>query len=133
MTKALIHVVLLSLIFLHRLEAQTQAGGYSNSSLSGSYFYLLTGAVAVNGNVAPYAELGKLVADGQGNVSGQSKASTAGSWLRIRSLGLSASSLQTAYTEALERCRLGRDGRPPKAEHIQVLVQAWRQLRKQRQ
>jgi len=43
---------------------------------------------------------------------------------------LSTPSLQTAYTEALERCRLGRDGRPPKAEQIQVLVQAWRQLRK---
>jgi hypothetical protein len=43
---------------------------------------------------------------------------------------LSTSSLQTAYTEALERCRLGKDGRPPKAEHIQVLVLAWRQLRK---
>jgi hypothetical protein len=43
---------------------------------------------------------------------------------------LSIPSLQTAYTEALERCRLGRDGRPPKAEHIQTLVQAWRQLRK---
>ena len=45
---------------------------------------------------------------------------------------LSTPSLQTAYTEALERCRLGRDGRPPKAEHIQTLVQAWRQLRKAR-
>jgi hypothetical protein len=43
---------------------------------------------------------------------------------------LSASSLQTAYTEAWERCRLGRDGRAPRPEHIQVLVQAWRQLRK---
>jgi hypothetical protein len=43
---------------------------------------------------------------------------------------LSTPSLQTAYAEALERCRLGRDGRPPKAEDIQVLVQAWRQLRK---
>jgi hypothetical protein len=43
---------------------------------------------------------------------------------------LSTSSLQQAYSEALERCRLGRDGRPPKAEHIQVLVQAWRQLSK---
>jgi hypothetical protein len=43
---------------------------------------------------------------------------------------LSPSSLQTAYTEALERCRLGKDGRPPKAEHIQVLVQAWKELRK---
>ena len=45
---------------------------------------------------------------------------------------LSTSSLQQAYLEALERCRLGRDGRPPKAEHIQVLVQAWRLLRKAR-
>jgi hypothetical protein len=43
---------------------------------------------------------------------------------------LSKPSLETAYTEALERCKLTRDGRPPKAEHIQVLVQAWRQLRK---
>ena len=43
---------------------------------------------------------------------------------------LSTPSLQTAYTEALERCRLTRDGRPPKAEYIQTLVQAWRQLRK---
>jgi hypothetical protein len=45
---------------------------------------------------------------------------------------LSSPSLQTAYTEALERCKLGRDGRPPKAEHIQTLVQAWGQLRKGR-
>jgi hypothetical protein len=43
---------------------------------------------------------------------------------------LSTSSLQQAYSEALERCKLARDGRPPKAEHIQVLVQAWKQLRK---
>jgi hypothetical protein len=43
---------------------------------------------------------------------------------------LSTPSLQTAYTEALEHCRLGRDGRPPKAEHIQTLVQAWKELRK---
>lgn len=43
---------------------------------------------------------------------------------------MSKPSLETAYTEALERCRLAKDGRPPKAEHIQVLVQAWRQLRK---
>lgn len=43
---------------------------------------------------------------------------------------LSTPSLQTAYAEALERCKLARDGRPPKAEHIQVLVQAWRQLRR---
>jgi hypothetical protein len=36
----------------------------------------------------------------------------------------STPSLQTAYAEALERCRLGRDGRPPGAERIQTLVQA---------
>jgi hypothetical protein len=33
---------------------------------------------------------------------------------------LTKPSLQTAYAEALERCKLARDGRPPKAEHIQV-------------
>jgi hypothetical protein len=43
---------------------------------------------------------------------------------------LSVSSLQKAYSEALERCGLGRDGRATRAEHIQVLVQAWWQLRK---
>ena len=43
---------------------------------------------------------------------------------------LSKPSLQTAYMEALERCKLARDGRPPNAEHIQVLVQAWRALRR---
>jgi hypothetical protein len=43
---------------------------------------------------------------------------------------LSKPSLETAYTEAWERCKLARDGRPPNAEHIQVLVQAWKGLRK---
>jgi hypothetical protein len=43
---------------------------------------------------------------------------------------LAKPSLETAYAEALERCKLAKDGRPPKAEHIQVLVQAWKQLRK---
>jgi hypothetical protein len=41
---------------------------------------------------------------------------------------LSISGLQTAYTEALERCRLDRRGRPPPTVHIQVLVQVWRVL-----
>jgi hypothetical protein len=36
--------------------------------------------------------------------------------------------LRYAYSEALERCKLGRDGRPPKAEFVQELVQAWKQL-----
>jgi hypothetical protein len=38
---------------------------------------------------------------------------------------LGTPSLQTAYTEVLERCLLGRDGRLPKAKHIHVLVQSW--------
>jgi hypothetical protein len=43
---------------------------------------------------------------------------------------LSVPSLQTAYTEALERCKLDRRGRVPASIHLQVLVQAWKQLRK---
>ena len=43
---------------------------------------------------------------------------------------LSVPSLQQAYTEALERCRLDRRGRAPASVHVQVLVQAWKQLRK---
>ena len=43
---------------------------------------------------------------------------------------LSTPSLQQAYSEALERCKLDRRGRVPPSIHIQVLVQAWKQLRK---
>jgi hypothetical protein len=43
---------------------------------------------------------------------------------------LSTPSLQQAYSEALERCKLERRGKAPASIHIQVLVQAWRQLRK---
>ena len=72
--------LLLLLITLCPLSAQAQGGtGCNKSSFDGTYFYLLTGDVAVNGSVQPYAELGKLTADGQGSVSGQSKASIGGS------------------------------------------------------
>ena len=43
---------------------------------------------------------------------------------------LSIPSLQHAYGEALERCKLDRPGRAPASIHVQVLVQAWKQLRK---
>ena len=43
---------------------------------------------------------------------------------------LSLPSLQTAYSEAWERCKLDRRGRAPNSVHIQVLVQAWKALRK---
>jgi hypothetical protein len=40
--------------------------------------------------------------------------------------------LQQVYSEALERCKLDSQGHPPPAEQIQVLVTAWRVLRKLR-
>jgi len=55
------------------LAALTQAQTCSNSSFSGTYFYLENGT-AVEGSassVAPYAQFGKVISDGNGNVSGQ--------------------------------------------------------------
>ena len=52
--------------------------------------------------------------------------------LRERYARLSLPSLQQAYSEALERCKLDRRGRAPASVHIQVLVQAWKALRKVR-
>jgi hypothetical protein len=43
---------------------------------------------------------------------------------------LSTDGLRHAYADALERCKLDKRGRPPRADQIQVLVQAWRILRK---
>jgi uncharacterized protein (TIGR03437 family) len=67
--------------FLVPLHAQTQIGGgnCATSTLSGTYFYLLSGSVQSGGNYYAYAELGRLLADGQGNVSGQSQSSLGGS------------------------------------------------------
>jgi hypothetical protein len=49
--------------------------------------------------------------------------------LRHRYALLSVPSLQQVYTDAWERCKLERNGRPPRAEQIQVLVTAWKALR----
>src|ERR1700686_1919527 len=57
---------------------QIGGGTCSTSMVSGTYFYLLSGSVALGRGAAPYAELGKLVADGMGGVSGQSSASVNG-------------------------------------------------------
>ncbi len=45
----------------------------SNSTLSGAYFYLLNGSMAVSGSTYAYAELGRILADGRGGVTGQGK------------------------------------------------------------
>jgi uncharacterized protein (TIGR03437 family) len=50
---------------------QIGGGTCSTGTVNGTYFYLLDGAIASGQSVA-YAELGKLVADGQGNYSGNS-------------------------------------------------------------
>ena len=52
--------------------------------------------------------------------------------LRHRYAMLSPSSLQQIYADAWDRCKLERNGRPPRAEQIQVLVTAWKALRKAR-
>jgi hypothetical protein len=63
------------------LHAQPQVGGgvCTNSIVSGTYYYLLTGNVLSGNQVAPDIELGKFVADGIGGLSGNSHASVAGS------------------------------------------------------
>jgi hypothetical protein len=50
--------------------------------------------------------------------------------LRQRYAMLSKSSLQEVYADAWERCKLDRGGRPPRADHLQVLVTAWKMLRR---
>ena len=60
------------------LQAQPQTS-CSNESLSGTYFYVVSGQIAVSGGSAGYMELGKLVADGNGGVSGHTTVSIAGS------------------------------------------------------
>lgn len=50
--------------------------------------------------------------------------------LRQRYAVLSLPSLQQVYADALERCKLDTSGRPPRAEQFQVLVTAWKALRR---
>ncbi len=68
--------LLLAAACLWPLSAQAQ-GTCANSSLNGTYFYVLSGNVlsAIQGTFAPYAEEGKFIADGNGNISGQGTAS----------------------------------------------------------
>lgn len=57
---------------------QIGGGTCSTGTVNGTYFYLLTGAVSSNGEAVPYAEIGKIVTDGAGNVSGQTYTSASG-------------------------------------------------------
>jgi len=73
--------LILAFLLTTALQAQPQIGGgvCANSTLSGIYYYLLSGDLLSGNQVYPYVELGKLVADGQGGVSGSSHASVGGS------------------------------------------------------
>jgi len=73
-------LIILAAMNVQAASAAPQIGGgtCSTSMVTGTYFYLLSGSVASGGGAAPYAELGKLVADGMGGVSGQSFASVNG-------------------------------------------------------
>jgi hypothetical protein len=60
---------------------QIGGGTCSTAMVSGTYFYLLDGAIVASHSIA-YAELGKIVADGQGNLYGSSFASGGGQQAR---------------------------------------------------
>jgi hypothetical protein len=45
---------------------------------------------------------------------------------------LSPDGLMAAYDAAWLKCKINRNGRPPRAEHLQELVQAWKELRRTR-
>lgn len=76
----------LSLILLTAVSAfaapgnAPQIGGASctTSMLNGTYFYLLTGTVSSGGSSVPYAELGQLVVNGSGGLSGSSSSNLNG-------------------------------------------------------
>jgi hypothetical protein len=50
--------------------------------------------------------------------------------LRQQYAKLSITGLYDAYFAAWQRCKVERDGRAPRAGHIQELVQVWKELRK---
>jgi uncharacterized protein (TIGR03437 family) len=51
---------------------QIGGGNCSTSMVKGTYYYILAGTVSSGGQGVPYAELGELVADGSGDISGTS-------------------------------------------------------------
>jgi len=50
--------------------------------------------------------------------------------LRRRYAQMSVTALFDAYNAAWLRCKVEQNGKAPRAEHVQQLVTAWRELRK---
>ena len=73
-------VALFASLSFNAIGAVPQIGGgtCSTSMVNGPYFYLLAGTVSSNGENLPYAELGEIIADGSGGVSGKSFANSNG-------------------------------------------------------
>jgi hypothetical protein len=72
-------VTLLSFSFLS-LQAQAQC---TNGSLNGTLFYTLAGSIKSGTATVSYSELGKVIADGNGGISGQTTTSIAGVLLTL--------------------------------------------------
>jgi hypothetical protein len=98
-------------------QGPPQIGGSvcANSTLSGVYYYLLSGDLLSGNQFYPYIELGKLVANGQGAVSGNSHASIGGS---ISANTLSGTySVQSSCTGSMA---LSLNSQPPSSLTFQV-------------
>lgn len=58
--------------FVAGVALQAQPTNCTDANFDGTYFYLSEGAYVDNGAKIPYTELGKVIADGKGNVTGNS-------------------------------------------------------------
>jgi hypothetical protein len=67
--KGAIDAMVRTFLFLG-LAALTQAQTCSNATYRGTYCYLVSGTTSSSGSTVPYAQLGKLTADGNGNLTG---------------------------------------------------------------
>lgn len=111
--------ILVSAFFLLAAgQAQPQIGGgvCANSTLSGIYYYLLSGDLLSGNQVYPYVELGKPIADGQGGVSGNSHASQGGLISAYTLAG--TNSVQSSCTGSMA---LSVNSQPPGSLTFQVL------------
>ena len=98
-----------------------------------------TGCFTVKFQLQPAAEGARIEGEQKANMTGRPDFSPDKplsaeelAEVRRRYAQLSTPSLQTTYSEAWERCKLDKRGRAPHSVHIQVLVQAWKALRKAR-
>jgi uncharacterized protein (TIGR03437 family) len=114
----LLLAMILSSFLTGAMQAQPQIGGgvCANSTLNGTYYYLLSGDVLSGNQIDPYVELGKLVADGQGRLSGNSHASIGGN---ISAYTLAGTySVQSTCTGSMS---LSVNSQPPSSVTFQVV------------